>query len=53
MPSYRELKDKIRVLEEEKKALRGECGVHSSNRIHLEAKLMEWQSYAEDRKSVV
>ena len=47
MPSYRDLKDKIRVLEEEKKTLRDECGVHSKNRIHLERKLMEWQGYAE------
>ena len=47
MPSYRELKDKNRVLEEENKTLREECGVHSSNRIHLEGKIMEWQSYAE------
>ena len=47
MPSYRDLKDKIRVLEEEKKTLRDECGVHSKNRIHLERKLMEWQGYAD------
>ena len=47
MPSYRELKDKNRVLEEENKTSREECGVHSSNRIHLEGKIMEWQSYAE------
>ena len=53
MPSYRELKDKIRVLEEEKKALREECGVHSSNRIHLEGKIMEWQRYAEYKKEIL
>ena len=47
MPSYRDLKDKIRVLGEENKTLRDERGVHSKNRIHLERKLMEWQSYAE------
>ena len=47
MPSYRELKDKIRVLEEENKTFRDECGVYSKNRIHLERKLMEWQGYAE------
>ena len=47
MHSYRDLKDKNRVLEEEKKTLRDECGVHSKNRIHLERKLMEWQGYAE------
>ena len=53
MPSYRELKDKIRVLEEENKTLREECGVHSSNRIHLEGKIMEWQSYAEYKKEML
>ena len=53
MPSYRELKDKIRVLEEEKKTLREECGEHSSKRIHLERKLMEWQSYAEYKKEML
>ena len=47
MPSYRDLKDKIRVLGEENKTLRDECGVHSKNRIHLARKLMEWQGYAE------
>ena len=47
MPSYRELKDKIIILDEENKTLRDECGVHSTNRIHLERKLMEWQGYAE------
>ena len=53
MPSYRELKDKIIVLEEERKTLREECGVHSSKRIHLEGKLMEWQSYAEYKNEML
>ena len=53
MPSYRELKDKLRVLEEEIKTLREECGVQSSNRIHLEGKLMEWQRYAEYKKEML
>ena len=53
MPSYRELKDKIRVLEEENKTLREVCGVQSSNRIHLEGKIMEWQSYAEYKKEML
>ena len=53
MPSYRELKDKIRLLEEEKKTLREECGVQSSKRIHLERKLMEWQSYAEYKEEML
>ena len=53
MPSYRELKDKIRVLEEERKTLREECGIHSSKRIHLEGKLMEWQSYAECKNEML
>ena len=53
MPSYRELKDKIRVLEEEIKTLREECGVHNKNRIHLEGKIMEWQRYAEYKKEML
>ena len=53
MPSYRELKAKIKVLTEENKTLREECGVHSSNRIHLEGKIMEWQSYAEYKKEML
>ena len=53
MPSYRELKDKIRVLEEKNKTSRKECGVHSTNRIHLERKLMEWQSYAEYKNEML
>ncbi|KAM7425241.1 hypothetical protein ABFA07_023305 [Porites harrisoni] len=53
MPSYRELKDKIRVLEEEIKTLREVCGVQSSNRIHLEGKIMEWQRYAEYKKEML
>ena len=47
MPSYRVLKEKIRVLEQENKTLRDKCEVHSKNRIHLARKLMEWQGYAE------
>ena len=47
MPSYRVLKEKIRVLEQENKTLRDKCEVHSKNRIHLERKLMEWQGYAQ------
>ena len=53
MPSFRELKDKIRVLEEENKTLHEECGVHSTNRIHLEGKIMEWQGYAEYKKEML
>ena len=53
MPSCRELKAKIRVLTEENKTLREECGVHSSNRIHLEGNIMEWQSYAEYKKEML
>ena len=53
MPSYRELKDKIRVLEEENKTLREERGEHSSKRIHLERKLMEWQGYAEYKSEML
>ena len=53
MPSYRELKDKIRVLEEASKTLHEECGVHSSNRTHLEKKIMEWQGYAEYKNEML
>ena len=53
MPSFRELKDKIRVLEEENKTLREERGEHSSKRIHLERKLMEWQGYAEYKSEML
>ena len=53
MPSYRELKDKIRVLEEENKTLREESGKLSSNRIHLEGKIVEWQGYAEYKKEML
>ena len=53
MPSYGEFKDKIRVLEEQNKTLREECGVHSTNRIHLEGKLMELQSYAEYKNELL
>ena len=53
MPSYRELKDKIRVLEEKIKTLREECGVHSSNRTHLQRKIMEWQGYAEYKNEML
>ena len=53
MPSFRELKDKIRVLEEETKTLREECGEHSSKRIHLERKLMEWQGFAEYKSKML
>ena len=53
MPSYRELKDKIRVLEEEYKTLREECGVHSSSQTHLQRKIMEWQSYAEYKNEML
>ena len=53
MPSFRELKDKIRVLEEENKKLREERGEHSFKRIHLERKLMEWQGYAEYKSEML
>ena len=53
MPSYRELKDKIRVLEKEIKTLREACGVHSSNRAHLLRKIMEWQGYAEYKNEML
>ena len=53
MPSFRELNDKIRVLEEENKTLREERGEHSSKRIHLERKLMEWQGYAEYKSEML
>ena len=53
MPSYRDLKDKIRVLEEEYKTLREECGVHSSNQTHLQRKIMEWQGYAEYKNEML
>ena len=53
MPSFRELKDKIRVLEEENKTLREERGEHRSKRIYLERKLMEWQGYAEYKSEML
>ena len=40
----------INVLEKEKKTLKKECEVHSSDIINFPQKILEWKLYAENKR---
>ena len=52
MPTYRDSKDKIKVLEEQNNTLRQENQPEKNNLGYIQKKLREWKTYPRNKKEV-